>query len=405
MDGWVWVPRVPGPLAPYAKGFESWLLARGFERSTVGKRSWQLARLSGWMECEGLDTDELTLERMEQFLEAHRAAGHITFSSPRSMRLPLEYLREIGAVLALPPLVTEGALENLLRDYRGYLTRERGLVEHTIRGHERVARLFVGELQAPDKRLVLERLTAADVSAFLARECPKRSVSGAMDLVFSLRVLLRYLHVTGVIGAPLVWAVPGVADVRDRSLPRGLEPAVVGRMLTSCDRRTLLGQRDHAILVLLARLGLRAGEVAALTLDDIDWRRGELLIHGKGGRHDVLPVPIDVGETIASYLRRRGRFEGSRAVFLREHAPAGALSAGGVMGVVTRACVRAGVPRVGAHRLRHTAATEMLRAGASLEEIGQVLRHHRVETTALYAKVDRGRLRELARPWPEGGVA
>jgi site-specific recombinase XerD len=176
-------------------------------------------------------------------------------------------------------------------------------------------------------------------------------------------------------------------------------------MQTSCDRRTLLGQRDHAILVLLARLGLRAGEVAALTLDDIDWRRGELLIHGKGGRHDVLPVPIDGGETIASYLRRRGRFEGSRAVFLREHAPAGALSAGGVMGVVTRACVRAGLPRVGAHRLRHTAATEMLRAGASLEEIGQVLRHHRVETTAIYAKVDRGRLRELARPWPEGGVA
>jgi site-specific recombinase XerD len=321
------------------------------------------------------------------------------------MRLPFEYLREIGAVLVAPRLVTVGPLETLVRDYRGYLTRERGLVEHTIRGHERVARLFLGEQRAPEQRPALERLTAADVSAFLARECPKRSVSGAMDLVFSLRVLLRYLHVTGVIAAPLVWAVPGVADVRDRSLPRGLDPAVVGRMLASCDRRTLIGQRDRAILVTLARLGLRAGEVAAVTLDDIDWRRGELLIHGKGGRHDVLPVPIDVGETIAGYLRRRGRFEGSRAMFLRGHAPAGALSAGGVMGVVARACVRAGVPRVGALRLRHTAATEMLRAGASLEEIGQVLRHHRVETTAIYAKVDRRRLRELARPWPHGAAA
>jgi integrase/recombinase XerD len=300
-------------------------------------------------------------------------------------------------LVPLPRLVMEGALENLLRDYRGYLTRERGLVEHTIRGHERVARLFLGELHAREERLVLERLTAADVSGFLARECPKRSVSGAMDLVFGLRVLLRYLHVTGAIGVPLVWAVPSVADVRDRSLPRGLEPAVVGQMPASCDRRTLLGQRDHAILVLLARLGLRAGEVAAVTLDDIDWRRGELVIHGKGARHDVLPVPIDVGETIASYLQQRGRFAGSRAVFLREHAPAGALSAGGVLGVVARACVRAGVPRVGAHRLRHTAATEMLRAGASLREIGQVLRHHRVQTTAIYAKVDRGSLRERIR--------
>jgi len=405
MGGWVWAPRVSGPLASYAAGFEWWLLARGFERSTVGNRLWQLAHLSGWLEREGLFAGELTSERIEQFLAARRAAGFLTWSCAASMRLPLEYLREIGVAPVPMAAVADGPLEDLLRDYRGYLARERGLVEHTIYGHERVARLFLAECAGPGGGLALECLSAQDVSGFLARECPKRSVSGARDLVFGLRPLLRYLHVSGLIEAPLVWAVPGVAEMRDRSLPRGLAPAVVGRMLAGCDRRTLIGRRDHAILLLLARLGLRAGEVAALRLDDVDWHHGELLVRGKGSRLDVLPLPVDVGEAIVGYLHRRGRFEGSRAVFLRVRAPAGALSAGGVISVVAQACRRAGVPVVGAHRLRHTAATEMLRAGASLPEIGQVLRHRRLRTTAIYAKVDRGALRDLARPWPQGGAA
>lgn len=127
-------------------------------------------------------------------------------------------------------------------------------------------------------------MTAADVSAFLARECPRRSVGGARKLVESLRPLLRYLHVTGLIDTPLVWAVPGVADLRDRSLPRGLEPEVVARLLASCDRRRTVGRRDYAILLLLGRLGLRAGEVGAIELEDLDWRRGEIVIRGKGDR-------------------------------------------------------------------------------------------------------------------------
>jgi integrase/recombinase XerD len=175
-------------------------------------------------------------------------------------------------------------------------------------------------------------------------------------------------------------------------------------MLDSCDRRTLVGQRDHAVLVLLSRLGLRAGEVAALSLDDLDWRRGELAVHGKGKRLERLPIPVDVGEALVGYLHARGRVEGSRAVFVKTRAPVGGLSAGGVISVVARACARADVPVVGAHTLRHTAATGMLRAGASLPEIAQVLRHRRIETTTIYARVDRDRLRELARPWP-GAVA
>ena len=246
---------------------------------------------------------------------------------------------------------------------------------------------------------------AADVSSFLARECPKRSVSGARDLVCALRSLLRYLHLAGLIEAPLVWAVPSVADLRDRTLPRGLEPAAVKKLLASCDRRTLVGRRDYAILLLLARLGLRAGEVAAIQLEDVDWRAGLLLVRGKGSRQDVLPLPVDVGEAIVSYLRRRPRCE-CRALFLRVTAPRRELNRSTVGWVVRAACDRAGLPRVGAHRLRHTAATEMLRQGASLAEIGQVLRHREQKTTAIYAKVDRKALRALARRWPSpAGVA
>jgi integrase/recombinase XerD len=210
----------------------------------------------------------------------------------------------------------------------------------------------------------------------------------------------------GVIETPLVWAVPSVADLRDRTLPRGLEPAAVKRLLASCDRRRTVGRRDRAILLLLSRLGLRAGEVAAITLDDIDWRAGLLLVRGKGSRHDVLPLPVDVGEAIVAYLRRRPRCE-SRALFVAVNAPRTALAQGTVRWIVRAACDRAGLPRVGAHRLRHTAATEMLRHGASLAEIGQVLRHREQKTTAIYAKVDRRSLRALARPWPspEGGAA
>ncbi|MCA1699633.1 MAG: site-specific integrase [Actinobacteria bacterium] len=399
MEARVRVGTVSGPLTPFAPGFELWLAARGYSPSAVMHRRWLFDHLNRWLVLEGLRADELTAERAEQFLQARRVAGYATWVSPRSMALPLEYLREVGAVPSPAAVVAEGPLEQLLVGYRGYLVLERGLAQSTIAEYERVARLFLG--QRPGG-LALEELAAADVSGFLARECPRRSVAGARHLVSPLRSLLRYLHVAGLIGAPLVWAVPGVADLRDRSLPRGVDPAVVARLLASCDRRRTVGRRDYAILLLLVRLGLRVGEVAAIELDDLDWRRGEILIRGKGDRHDRLPLPVDVGEALVSYLRRRGR-DGCRALFLKVHAPAGALCGNTVCGVVGDACVRAGVPRVGAHRLRHTAATAMLRRGASLAEIAQVLRHREIKTTAIYAKVDRSRLRALAQPWPGGG--
>ena len=393
-----WAPVASGPLAAYAAGFESWLAARGYSPFSIGHRLWQLELLSRWLEREGL-----SVERFVEFARARRAAGYRSWTSPMSMRAPFAFLREIVVVATEVPGAANGPVEEVLAGYRRWMLYERGVRQRTVVRYEPDARLFLSARLGPDG-LELERLTAADVSAFLARECPRRSIASARYLVKVLRSLLRYLHVAGLILAPLRWAVPGVADMRDSSLARGLEPAALAKLLASCDRRRTVGRRDYAIVLLCSRLGLRAGEVAALTLDDLDWRRGELLVRGKGDRHERLPLAADVGEALVSYLRRRPRSE-CRTVFLKVIAPAGPLSGKAIWGVVHAACLRAGIAPVGPHALRHTAATGMLRKGASLEQVAEVLRHRDVRSTAIYAKVDRKALRVLGRPWAEGGAA
>lgn len=398
----VWVPAVSGPLAGHAAGYRSWLQAQSHSPSSVSGRLWQFAQLSRWLAEEGLSVGELTAARCERFAASRRAAGQVTLVARQSITLPVEYLRTIGATPQPTPASVHGPVEELLADYATFLLVERGLSPHTVfDAYVPAARLLLTGLARPRGRggLRLDRLSAADVSVFLAGQCQDRSVSGTRDLVSALRCFLRYLHLAGRIEAPLVWALPAVADLRDRTLPRGLEPAAVRRLLASCDRRTLVGRRDFAVLKLLSRLGLRAGEVAGLQLEDVDWRRGLLLVRGKGGRIDELPLPDDVGQALVSYLRRRPRCD-SRAVFVRLTAPRRELNRSTIGWVVRSACDRAGLPRVGAHRLRHTAATDMLRHGATLAEIGEVLRHREAKTTAIYAKVDRAALRPLARPWP-----
>lgn len=401
MSRWVWIATPSGALAPHALGYEQWLReVRGFGHGALNVRLWHFRHLSLWLEREGFGAQELTPECGDRYVAARRAAGYSTFVSRLSLRLPLSYLREAG--VAPLPVPADGPVERLLGDYRRYLVHERGLATQTVAKSERAARVFLEERERAGG-LQLEHMTAADVSSFLARQCPRLSVSEARLLAQGLRSLLRYLHVAGLIPVSLRWAVPAVADLRDRTLARGLDPAHVAKLLASCDRRRTVGLRDYAVLLLLLRLGLRAGEVAAIELDDIDWRRGEILVRGKGGRLDRMPLPADVGDAVARYLRRRARST-SRALFLLVHAPRGPINGKVVLNIVHEACRRAALPRVGPHRLRHTAATEMLRAGASLPEIAQVLRHRELRTTAIYAKVDRSRLRALALPWP-GGAA
>jgi integrase len=262
-----------------------------------------------------------------------------------------------------------------------------------------VARLFLAtRAELPD--LGLDALNGNDILAFVLEKCRHRSVGSARYVVAGLRSFLRFCHLAGLTPRPLADSVPGVASWRLANLPRTLDAREVARLLASCDRRSTFGRRDFAVLTLLVRLGLRAGEVASLRLDDIDWRMGELVVSGKGPKRERLPLPRDVGAAIAAWLERGRPRCDAREVFTRVRAPHCGLSSVGISAIVASACKRAGLERVYAHRLRHTAATEMLRAGAGLEEIGQVLRHESLLTTAIYAKVDRIALRALARPWP-----
>lgn len=392
--------EVSEPLGAYADGFRVELARQGYKPLSADQQLRLMAHLGRWLTDVDLDPGRLTDRAVARFLRARRAEGYVTLASAGSLRVVLGYLRDRGVV---PVPVTEVAcapVDALLADYRDYLAAERGLAAATIGNYLPVARLFLLEHRGGELPAVLAGLDAA----FVLAQCARRSVESAKTLVCGLRSLLRFLFVKGFLPLTLADAVPTVAR-RPRRLPRGLDRATVARLLGSCDRTSATGRRDFAILLLLVRLGLRSCEVAALTLDDIDWRGGELVIRvGKSRRLDRLPLPDDVGKALAGYLRRgRPRCE-DRAVFLRVHAPRAGLSANGIKQVVRHACGRAGVPECGPHRLRHTAATDLLRAGAPLSEIAQLLRHRSVSTTAIYATVDRVALSTLARPWP-GGAA
>jgi integrase/recombinase XerD len=398
---------VRGPLEPHVTGFAEGLLRQGYTRTAAEQHVCFIAHLDRWMQAEGVELEGLSGSAIERYLVQRRAAGYVEYRSVKALGPLLEYLAPLG-VLPIPQEVPPDPVEELLGRYRAWLLVERGLMPGTARGYVDCVRPFVATRARGDV-LEFTGLTAADVTAFVLGACPGRAVGSAKLIVCALRSLLRWLHLTGTVPVALAAAVPSVAGWRLSDLPKGLEPSQLHRLLGGCDRRTPTGRRDYAILLLLARLGLRAGEVARLGLSDLDWRRGELVVSGKGNRAERLPLPADVGAAIAAYLRRgRPGTAAGRSVFVRVRAPHRALTTSGVTMVVFDAAQRAGLGRMHAHRLRHTAATAMLQAGSPLTEVGQVLRHRSPLTTAIYAKVNRDALAVLARPWPvaiSGGVS
>jgi integrase/recombinase XerD len=287
-----------------------------------------------------------------------------------------------------------------VEEFTAFLADERGLAQGTICYYRDHARRFLSAHAAREAGLA--GLTAGEVSSFLLSESSRRGSGSLQNMVTALRALLRFLHVCGHMPVPLAGALPAVAGWSRPPLTRALRPADVARLLDSCDRATAAGRRDYAVLMLLARLGLRAGEAAALRTGDVDWRAGEILVRGKGGRHERLPLPADVGEALAGYCRHGRPRAGQPFVLLQARAPYAGLSADTVSQLVKRACRRAGLPPAGAHQLRHAATTAMRQAGAPLAEVGQVLRHRHVATTARYGSVDVAELAALAQPWPAG---
>lgn len=290
-------------------------------------------------------------------------------------------------------------LEQLCAEYRRYLVEERGLVPLTVDGYLKTAGVALARWCGDDPER-LEALGAGDVSGFVLSES-RRGLSPRTvnEIVVRVRSLLRFLHLRGYLTTPLAQAAPWLAGSREQSLPRVLDAAVGKELIDSCHASRPTGTRDRAILTLVVRLGLRRAEVTELVLDDIDWRRGVITVRGKGGATDQLPLPFDVGEALADYLRIRGSDPRWRQVFLAVARP-GPMTPTAVSSVVQRACARVGIPDTGTHRFRHSAGAELLRRGAALEEVGQLLRHHHLQTTAAYARVDLVALEAVAQPWP-----
>lgn len=390
---------VSGPLAPFAEVYKRELSQRRYTPLTVVNHLRQVARLSRWLETNGLGVAELSGERVDEFLALQRVnrGQHGQLSRPGLLCL-LDVLRQLGAVAAVEPAREGSPTEVLMDSFQRYLLDERALAPGTVRNYVQHAARFLGGLSPSG----LDSVRAQDVTAAVLRESAAVSVSATQNFVAGLRSFLRFCFITAAVEVDLSHAALPATGRRRSSLPRGISQSDATALLSCCDRRSALGRRDHAMITTLLRMGLRASELAGLCVDDIDWRAGELVVRGKRARQDRLPLPADVGQAIAAYLTRGRPASDRREVFLQARAPYAPIASGTVSSTVRRACRRAGITEIGAHRLRHTVACDMVAAGVPLVQIAQVLRHHSLQSTAIYARVDIDQLRQLAAPWPGG---
>jgi len=392
--------KVSGPLAVLADGFRTELDRVGYTPSSREFKLAEVARLSAWLERRGLGARDSCSARLEEFLADLAAAGSGRSPTLVAMRPLLGWLRDRGLCGDDPP-PARGPLDELMARYRHWMVTDRQLASRTISRYEQGARLFLdGRAGNGGGPAGVEDLGEEAVTAFLLAEASRGlSAKSLQGRVAELRSLLRFLYLRAIIATPLGQGVPPVPGWKDTGVPRRLAMTEVQALLDSCDRATASGKRDFAMLLLLARMGLRAAEVAGLELDDFDWRVGELVVHGKAGRCDRMPLPAAVGEAVVAYLLEARPSVVCRTAFLTLVAPPRAMGHTAVGQMVWRQCRIAGLEPVRAHRLRHALATELLSKGVRLPEIAQVLRQRDLATTAIYAKVDHSALSELALPW------
>lgn len=393
-----------GPLGSYVDGFAASLLTSGYARNTVRIHLRFVGKLSLWLGRQNLavaDLDECNIDRFlrqQKRQDRIRRIGHVA-----AARLLLDYLGASGIVARKACQAPQGDAPSAAEvDYARYLERERGLSEGTRGNYLSIVRRFLSERFVAG-RIEVAALRPDDVTRFILRHANDHSRSRAKMLACALRSFLRYLRLRGHIGADLASAVPAVAHWRLSTVPGFLKPHEVQRVLDSCDRTAAEGKRSYAVLLLLARLGLRGGEAAAMKLDDFRWETGEFLVRGKNAWMERLPLPQDVGEAVADYLCNARPSCSTRQVFVSLTAPCRPLKGSAAIGhIVRRSLGRAGLhpPRSGAHLFRHSLATQMLAGGATLAEIGEILRHRSLDTTEIYAKVDLTALRRLVQPWP-----
>ena len=394
--------ELSGPLSPFIPRYMALIRSQGYARKSQPYHLTLLEHFDAWLARRSLPLDQISEELVAKFLDPLVRRNWVHVSAPATMRRLLAMLREDGVVPAL--VTTPTAVDHAVMKYERFLVGERALSPATAVSWIAFVRRLLCE-KFGDEPVELEKLDASDVIAFIQRHARRHGSSYARKLVVSTRSFLRYLHYKGLHPQDLATAVPRVARWSLSTLPKYLPAEQVKHVLKACDRSTPLARRNYAILLLLARLGLRAGEVIRLQLDDIDWEHGCLMVRGKAGRAAQLPLPADVARAMARYIRRDRPRCACRALFIRDYAPIQGLGgAGAIATVVCDALKAAGVKsaRAGAHLLRHSLATDMLGRGASLDEIGEILRHRSADTTAIYAKVDLNALRSLALAWPGG---
>ena len=392
-----------GPLAPHIDGFAALLTQEGYAQVSVRGKLQLLDKLSRWLKRRKLQAADLGEQLLSLFLTCRRRSGPRRGDAATCRQL-LGFLRGLGCIPIAPVQIDTTSLARIEQDFARFLSAERGLKSVTIADYVRTVRRFLLQRFGQEECRV-DELCLQDINRFILDRARHVRRSYAQSMVTALRSFMRFLQQRGTITADIAAAVPTVANWRLSHLPKTLTAAQVERLLTCCDRNTPTGQRDYAILLLLARLGLRAGEVVAMTLDDLDWEAGEFIVRGKGDRLERLPLPQDVGAALVHYLRHVRPACSTRRVFIRMKAPhCGFAGAVAICNVVRRALWRADLdPEFkGAHLLRHSLATNMLRRGASLGQIGQLLRHCHPNTTQIYAKVDIEALRGIALPWPGG---
>jgi len=340
---------------------------------------------------------------VDRFLHLRRRQQRIHRGDAKALARMLVMLCQSGVVKQQQPPAGDPH-SRIISDFRRYLMEECGRSPSTVKNYASFIDQFLSD-QFPNRAPRLSTLRARNVTDFVTARAHQLNPARAKLMVTALRSFFRYLRHRGAIAMDLAACVPTVPSWSLSTLPRFLPAVMVERLLKRCDQKTSSGRRNHAILLLLARLGLRAGEVVGLNLDDIDWDAGQMTIRGKGGRSAQLPLPADVGAAVAAYLRHDRPASSSRRVFLRHRAPLSGFSNSSTLSsIVRRALKHAGVasPHTGAHLLRHSLATSLLRQGGSLDEIGELLRHKSPNTTAIYAKVDVKALHSLALPWPGG---
>lgn len=393
-----------GLLAEHLDGYARLLMQKGYS-SYAGWRKMKLtAEFGCWLVRTNVELKSVSEEHVDRFRERLRKRVRPKSGDQAAFKLLLSYLREASVIAPTPP--GTGPIDLVLQDYEQFLIHERSLAPASIEHYLRVTRRFLSHRFGSGK-VRLDQLAAREVTEFVLQDASRRGRRSTQLMTTVLRSFLGFGFQQRRTPANLAPSVPAVAGWRLSELPRFLKAAEVERVLRCCDRRRKVGKRDYAILLLLARLGLRAGEVACLTLEDVDWAAGKLRIRGKGSRIDHLPMAQDVGEAIADYLRRGRPRCSCRRVFVQSKAPYDGFATppNAVCGIVRRALDRARLRPAnrGAHLLRHSLATTMLERGASLAQIGQVLRHQEIETTEIYAKVNVNALRALAHAWP-GGV-